>query len=569
MYARNCLFKKPLLSTNHTSSRPLINKNFGLQHAEHLAQSSLPVSESSSTDTKPDVLVLAPPSPIKSVLFAISPRSIVTSNLHRKTNIFMSSYWRHESSTKTLSTFGPASLLENFNWRSDGPRWCRNIDGIEFPKSAAALRFFNGIFVRLRRLVTRFPLRLPLYGMKLAIRADNLTAVKVYLNEVLMITQSGSLSLEDWFYLVEQGCQGLTRVRSQTSESWHGSISKRRWVDMLTGIGLDAPSHATRSSKANLYAAFNKRSSAAWEGYIRLLRSFQDSDLLHREWIKFMLDDAHNFRCGLDRPNVSSLKSQTRTKSKSSITLERSSGCLANQTPERDTDQLKPPFRSRTPSDDDEQRSELKNMIMNYFFRAFVSLSDFDRAWEIAHQDPLVFGDLKAKSWTQLFLQTHSFTNWTPNVSLSIMESLEIAEKKSWDDPVPQELVSAMERLEADLGLQWMGDVKDHVMSNKHVAGHVSGFDDEEDNSSAQKAVADMEQLRDLWNERQTATSVSPRPGRRLQPALKRRQVRKPSVSNATLRPSTRFRLDVAHERVKSRATLAIPRHIDLTSLSS
>lgn len=73
------------------------------------------------------------------------------------------------------------------------------------------------------------------------------------------------------------------------------------------------------------------------------------------------------------------------------------------------------------------------------------------------------------------------------------------------DSPVPPELVIAIEQLEADLGLQWMGAAGGHRMAGEREMGYVPGLETEIDDflSGEDKAA---EQLRKAKEKQQRET---------------------------------------------------------------
>ena len=85
------------------------------------------------------------------------------------------------------------------------------------------------------------------------------------------------------------------------------------------------------------------------------------------------------------------------------------------------------------------KRHKLANELMDAFFRHFVLLGEFERAWQIGHQDPSTFGSVHPESWVCLMLETDCFNTRVPPTSNTIVKQLREVEGKSWDKPSSKE----------------------------------------------------------------------------------------------------------------------------------
>jgi len=254
---------------------------------------------------------------------------------------------------------------------------------------------------------------------------------------------------------------------------------------------------------------------------------------LNREWVRFaqaeLSNNAITARSALSdddgqiRPSTSIATEHCAI---AATTDQSSETCFSSQyiEPKKSDRDLGPLSQEAEDDSIEKQKSlSLANRVMCATFKCLVSpLRDFDRAWKIAHDTDPIFGAIDAQNWARLLVGTDSFQKWTPKTDMSMMEFLKGVEQKSRDRPAPPKLVAAIEQLEADLAIKWMGAVDGHRMSDEREVGHIPGFEEHSDNFPTEKRDEALKQLNKV-EEKQHRADESKRERVQLRVAKKRR----------------------------------------------
>ena len=152
---------------------------------------------------------------------------------------------------------------------------------------------------------------------------------------------------------------------------------------------------------------------------------------------------------------------------------------------------------------------KLANKVMNAFLRHFVLLGEFERAWQIGHQDPSTFGFVHPKSWVCLMLGMDCFNTWGPPKSCTTVKRLREAEGKSWDKPASRELIAAIEQLESTIGIEWIGANDGHRTVFSHVNEQVLGLRGQEADYLAELKFEAIKELREAKEKQQQARQAT------------------------------------------------------------
>ena len=170
---------------------------------------------------------------------------------------------------------------------------------------------------------------------------------------------------------------------------------------------------------------------------------------------------------------------------------------------------FKPESEIEDPSFEWQKGHKLANEVMNAFLRHFVLLGEFERAWQIGHQDPSTFGSVHPKSWVCLMSRTDCFNTLGPPTSHTTVKRLREAEGRSWDKPASKELIAAIEQLESTLGIEWIGANDGHRTVFSHVNEQFLGLRGQEADYLAELKFEAIRELREAKEKQQQARQAT------------------------------------------------------------
>jgi hypothetical protein len=489
----------------HTRSctivQPVIRNGFRFQHARHATQAEELLQNGNLGRNQGKAMVtFARSLSIRNTLFATPPQSFSTSTSDHKIEI--SADRNNEFGLITLASESMRLPWAPLDWTQSTPEWFDDLHYRDH-SSPLGLSTLNAVFARLRRLDRKLSPRLLLYGVKVAIRAENPAAVRVYLRMFHEVVNGQPLTATLWRHFETEVVKSLNEIHSRHLESWKGSHTKQIWIEIITGLDVGQELGRAHLRKPSLYTLFPKGSPKVWEGYMNIVTTLRDPDLLNGEWVRFAQAELSNCafatRSALSDDGGQIQLSISSATEQCAMADQPSETCLSDQYIESEKSDMKlGPLNQEVEDESTEKqkRPSLANRVMGATFSRLVSpLGDFDRAWTIAHQSDPIFGAIDAQNWARLLVGTDSFQRWTPKTNISMMELLKEIDQKSRDRPAPPKLVAAIEQLEADLGIKWMGAIDGHRMSDEREVGHFPGFEEQSDDILTEEGDEALKQL--------------------------------------------------------------------------
>lgn len=477
-------------SRSRSVAHPVVRNCYGFQQARHASQTGELLQNGVPSKGQEKITVTFTRSPsIRNALFATSPQTSLVSSSDKDVEILAGP--NNGIGTVTVPLESVRLPWDPLGWTQSAPEW---FDDLHYRDhySPLGLSTLNAVLARLRRLNRKLSPRLLLYGVKVAIRAENPAAVKVYLRMFHEVVNWQPLTPTVWRRLEQEIAKSLSKIHSRHLESWKGSHAKQIWVEIVTGLNVGEQLGRACLRRPSLYTLIPKGSSKVWEGYLNIVGILRDPDLLDGEWISFAQAELSD--CAIDTRSASShdgghtqlsTSSATGSCAMATTTDLSSETCSADQYTElKKSEAVLGPLNQEVKdgSIERQKRTSFANRVMCATFNRLVSpVGDWDRAWKIAHESDPIFGAIDAQNWARLLVWTDSFQRWIPKTNISMMEFLRETEQKSRDRPAPPKLVAAIEQLEADLGIKWMGAVDGHRMLDEREAGHIPGIEQQSD----------------------------------------------------------------------------------------
>lgn len=447
---------------------------------------------------------------IKNALFVTVPEIPLASKYDN--GVTISADRDHKTPTPVLPSDSSKKLPRN---ASEGfirtPEW---FDDLHHRNNSGPLGLGtqNAVVARLRQNKEKLSLGVLLHMVKVAIRAANPGAVRVYLKMVDEASKGEPLTEMMWQQFGPGLIKSLDKIFSGHPGSWRGSQAKQIWTGIITGLDAEKELDRARLRKPSLYTLFPKGSPRAWEGYLDSVGTLRDADLLCREWASFAQAELSN--CAIAAKSAmgndgghTQLSTSSATEPCAMATKPSSETCSADPYTELKNDNvILRPIRPKAEDStiERQRRTNLANKVMcSTFNRLIFPLGDYDRAWKIAHESDPIFGAIDAENWARLLVEIDSFEKWTPKANIPMMEFLKDVEQKSRDRPAPPELVAAIEQLEANLCMRWMGAFDGHRILDERAMGQLPGLEEPSDDILADKR--DEEQLQMTEEKQQTA----------------------------------------------------------------
>lgn len=503
MQARININGIPFYSRSCSIARPVARNGCGVQHARHASQTGKLLQSG----------VTRSPS-IRNVLFVTIPQTSLTST---SDNGFGTSADRNNE----IRTIAFPSDSKRLPWNPDDgikstPEW---FDDLHYRNNSGplALGTLNAILARLRQPEYNLSPSVLLYAVKAAIRAENPAAVRVYLEMLHEASKGQPLTESKWRQFGPELIESVEDILPGYGDSERGSQAKQIWVDIFTGLDVGEDFGRARLRKPSLYTLFPKGSPMAWKEYLNMVGILRDADLLYGEWARFAQAELSN--CAIAAKSALSDEGGQTQRSTSSATELCATATMTGPSSEfrsadlhtelKKGDMVSEPCNREAEENSIERqkRTILANKVMCTTFNLLVfPLKDYDLAWKIALESDPIFGAIDARNWARLLIKTDSFQSWTPKTNISMMELLKEAEQKSRDRPVLSTLVAAIEQLEADLGIGWMGAVDGHRTLDERGVGHFSAFDEQNYESLTDKR--DEEQLHENEEKQQKSEEL-------------------------------------------------------------
>lgn len=480
-------------SRSRSIARPVAMNGCGVQHARHVSQAGELLQSG-----------IAESPSIRNALFVTFPQTSLTST---SDNGFGTSADRDNE----IRAIALPSNSKRLPWNSyDGikstPEW---FDDLHYRDNSGplALSTLNAILARLRQAKNNLSPRVLLRVVKAAIRAENPAAVRVYLEMLYETSKGQPLTERRWRQFGRGLVDSVDDIRPGHRHSERGSHAKQIWVEIITGLDVAEDFGRARLRKPSLYTLFPKGSPRAWKEYLYMVGTLRDADLLYGEWARFA--QAELSSCAIAAESaLSDEGGQTQLFTSSATELCATATTTGPSSEIRLADlhtKLKKGDMVSGPCDREaeensierQKRTVLANKVMCATFNLLVfPLKDYDLAWKIALESDPIFGAIDAQNWAQLLVKTDSFRRWTPKTNISMMGLLKEAERKSRDRPILPTLVAAIELLEADLGIEWMGAVDGHRTLDERAVGHFSASEEQSDESLTDER--DEEQLHNI-----------------------------------------------------------------------